>query len=611
MDHRYHAEPLPISHRSASIPDHASANGVARSGGWRFDGFEFDLLRAELRGRDGARIALRPKADALLRVFLAHPGRLLGRDELIAAVWPAAVVTDDSLVQCVGELRTAFGDDGPRFIQTIPRRGYRFEPAVTPVGEIAAEGTAKPAGPAPSIRRPTSAPDPAGGMRAPRPVKWLAVGLVAGAAILGVGAALDLRPASAPIGIDETIASRVTVAIMPLVAASGEPRLRGLADAVADGIAAELASRIGMRGIGRAATAPFDSASAPLDRIGSALKATHVLTGRVASVGTGERLSIDVQITAVASGEVIWSKRFEASGPSDAVVVSDVGQRVAVAMRRAGPSAGSSRGRTPESADVPDAADLTLIGWGDLDRRKSLADVRRARERFEAALRQDPRLVIALNGLSATYLIERNDPLSELTPAQVTEHERLVNLSSSLAPDNDTTLTMWGHTQLLRGRPDLALPAFEKANRRVPSQPSAYVDVATARLLLGRAGEVQALADRAVELGAGDARRVSPAYLIAAEAALFLGEDERAHELARLAVAELPSNARAHATLAAIEALADRNELARSEMAAFLALWPTATLERFDAQRPSNHPVYLAQRVRLYEGLRKAGLPER
>jgi hypothetical protein len=114
-----------------------------------------------------------------------------------------------------------------------------------------------------------------------------------------------------------------------------------------------------------------------------------------------------------------------------------------------------------------------------------------------------------------------------------------------------------------------------------------------------------------VELGVGNARQVSPAYLIAAEAALMRSEDERALGLARSAVAELPSNARAHATLAALYALSGRDELAAVEMAEFRKLWPTATVERYDDLRPSNHPVYLAQRARLYEGLRKAGLPER
>jgi len=616
MDHRHQAEPLPSSYRSSPIPSGESGNPIAFSGGkvraWHFDGFEFDLLRSELRRRDGARIALRPKAEALLRVFLAHPGRLFGKEELMATVWPATVVTDDSLVQCVGELRTALGDHGPRFIQTVSRRGYRFEPAVVSVGEIAHEAATTPAGPEHTIPLPTLAPRPVARARTARTLKLLALGIVGGAVALGAGAALYLRPAGALIGIDETIASRSTVAIMPFVVTSSEPRLRSVADAVADGITAELATRIGMRGIGRAATAPFDGASPLLERIAAALKATHVLTGRVAPVGTGERISIDVQIIRVANGEVIWSRHFEAADPGDLAVVSDVGQRVAVAMRtRSAWASWGSWDRPPEPGYVPDAADQTLMGWADLDRRKSIADVRRARERFEAALQQDPRSVIALNGLSASYLGERNDPLGQLTPAQVAEHERVVNLSSSLAPDNDTTLVMWGYVQLLRGRADLALPAFEKANRRVPSNHSHYIDRARALLLLGRAGEVQALADRSVELGAGEARRVTFAYLIAAEAALFLGEDERAHELARRAIAEWPSNARAHATLAAIEALADRDELARSEMATFLKLWPTATLARYDESRPSTHPVYLAQRARLYEGLRKAGLPER
>ena len=53
------------------------------------------------------------------------------------------------------------------------------------------------------------------------------------------------------------------------------------------------------------------------------------------------------------------------------------------------------------------------------------------------------------------------------------------------------------------------------------------------------------------------------------------------------------------------------SERARAGMAAFLKLWPTMTVARYDESRPSTHPVYLAQRARLYEGLRKAGLPER
>ena len=81
---------------------------------FRFGDFELDLRRGELRRRAGSPIPLRPKAEALLRKLLAEPGRLFSRDELIASIWPSTVVTDDSLVQCVGELRAALEALAPK-----------------------------------------------------------------------------------------------------------------------------------------------------------------------------------------------------------------------------------------------------------------------------------------------------------------------------------------------------------------------------------------------------------------------------------------------------------------------------------------------------------------
>ncbi len=570
---------------------------------WRFDGFEFDLRRGELHGLDGAAIPLRPKAELLLRQFLAHPGCLRSKDELMAAVWPAAVVTDDSLVQCVGELRTALGDHAQRVIRTVSRRGYRFEATVAP----ARDSTPIPITPpvAALQSRDTVVPQ----SRRPRRSWWLVPAALGVIVAIGGAVAPYLTATSASINIDEAMRSRATVAVMTPVAAASDSALRSIADTVADGITTQLATRMGMRGIDHAATAGFDGASPTLQRIASELKATHVATVRAAPGGAEGRFSLDVQLTAVANGETFWARRFEGVDADAEQLATQVGQHVAIAMRRRGPQEASLRAAQP--GHTPDAVDLTSMGWGDLDARQSLADVRRARGRFEAALRDDPRSAIALTGLSTSYLFERSDPLSQLTPQQVAEHERVTELAIKTAPDNDTALVVWGQMQVMQGRPELALLAFEKVIRMVPSQPSAYVQAATARMLLGRADEVQALADRAVELGAGDARRVGPAYLIAAEAALLRGEDDRARDLARRAVAELPSNARAHATLAAIDALTGRDGPARVAMAACLKLWPTATLARYDELRPSTHPVYVAQRERLYEGLLKAGLPPR
>src|SRR5712691_12797107 len=80
----------------------------------RFDRYMLDLRRGTLRsGEDD--IEIRPKTA----------GRLVSKDEIVAAVWPGVFVTDDSVVQCVKELRRALGPDGKRLVRTVPRRGYR------------------------------------------------------------------------------------------------------------------------------------------------------------------------------------------------------------------------------------------------------------------------------------------------------------------------------------------------------------------------------------------------------------------------------------------------------------------------------------------------------
>ena len=75
----------------------------------RFSGFELDRPRAELRGLDGEVIKLRPKTFAMLSLFAANAGRVLSKQELMDAVWPNVHVGDDSLFQCIKEIRTALG----------------------------------------------------------------------------------------------------------------------------------------------------------------------------------------------------------------------------------------------------------------------------------------------------------------------------------------------------------------------------------------------------------------------------------------------------------------------------------------------------------------------
>src|SRR5262249_61403245 len=90
-------------------------NSVATSQSTRlaFDGHVLDLARGTLVC-DGIEIDLRPKTFAVLRYLVENAGRLVAKEELFAAVWPNLAVTDDALVQSIGELRRALGEGGPR-----------------------------------------------------------------------------------------------------------------------------------------------------------------------------------------------------------------------------------------------------------------------------------------------------------------------------------------------------------------------------------------------------------------------------------------------------------------------------------------------------------------
>ena len=112
-----------------------------------FKDFTLDLDRGCLF-RGGDEVKLRPKVFEALTYLVDHHNRLVPKDELIKALWTDSFVTDDSLVQCLVELRRALGDEGQACIKTVPRRGYIFTAEVRDVPP--------PLSPAPAVGAPTN-----------------------------------------------------------------------------------------------------------------------------------------------------------------------------------------------------------------------------------------------------------------------------------------------------------------------------------------------------------------------------------------------------------------------------------------------------------------------
>lgn len=98
-------------------------------------GFVFDLEHQELQDSFGARVTLRPRTHAVLNCLVRKANHVVTKQELMQAAWPDVVVTDDSLVQCIGELRRALKDDERSVLRTEPRRGYRLVAQGAPVME--------------------------------------------------------------------------------------------------------------------------------------------------------------------------------------------------------------------------------------------------------------------------------------------------------------------------------------------------------------------------------------------------------------------------------------------------------------------------------------------
>ena len=83
-----------------------------------------DLAADELRTAEGAHVELRPRSWAVLRLLAEHAGHLFGKDDIITKVWDDVAVTEDSLTQCIVDIRKAIGDDERRVLRTVPRKGY-------------------------------------------------------------------------------------------------------------------------------------------------------------------------------------------------------------------------------------------------------------------------------------------------------------------------------------------------------------------------------------------------------------------------------------------------------------------------------------------------------
>jgi DNA-binding winged helix-turn-helix (wHTH) protein/tetratricopeptide (TPR) repeat protein/TolB-like protein len=251
----------------------------------RFAGFELDLPRAELRGPDGDAIRLRPKALSLLNLLAGNAGRVVTKQEIMDAVWPNVHVGDDSLFQCIRELRTALGDDQRQLIKLVSGQGYLFTAPVSS-DPAAAEIRA----PLPASEPPTEA---SATTKAP---PWLSGSRrLAAIAVAGCCAIALMAFVATMVRSGMFRPAPATIAVMPIVAADGDSEATAIAANVTERLADGLAKIETIR-----VSAPSIAAQGP--------GPVHADFAVQAELRKSERSwDVRARMTRISTGEIVWS----------------------------------------------------------------------------------------------------------------------------------------------------------------------------------------------------------------------------------------------------------------------------------------------------------------
>jgi TolB-like protein/DNA-binding winged helix-turn-helix (wHTH) protein len=282
-----------------------------------FDRFELDLRSGELL-KDGRRLRLQAQPFQLLALLLEHPGEVVTREEICRKLWQSDTFVDfdHSLGTAVNKIREALSDsaDHPRFVETMPRRGYRF------IGRLnnANGSAALESQPAPSEAyagvamasvdngiEVTSLPIlPESGQK-PRRIKI--------AFLLTVCLALLLST----IGLfrrvgDSRLATRAasihSIAVLPLENLSGNPAQDYLAESMTDELITQLARTKGLRVISRTSVMQFKGVHRPLKDIARGLGVDGILEGSV--LNSNGRVRVTVQLVHAASDTHVWAQSY-------------------------------------------------------------------------------------------------------------------------------------------------------------------------------------------------------------------------------------------------------------------------------------------------------------
>jgi TolB-like protein/DNA-binding winged helix-turn-helix (wHTH) protein/Flp pilus assembly protein TadD len=367
---------------------------------FRFGAFELDARAGELR-KQGRRIRLQEQPLQVLQVLIEHPGEVVTREELQKKLWPADTFVDfdHGLNKAINKIREALGDsaDSPRFVETVPRRGYRFLADVK-TGDEAIVRSSESIAPVP--------PDAGAGDRPELPEKVtllehllpsLASRIVVIALLLAASTLVAWKIHSwnpPPPGIR-------SLAVLPLESLSSDASQDYFADGMTDELISDLAQISALRVISRTSVMSYKHARKPLPQIARELNVDAVVEGTV--LRSGDRVRITAQLIEASTDKHLWSESYEGDVRDTLSLQNEVAREIADQIRINLEPREQAALKNVQVVN-PAAYESYLKGryfWN----KRTANGLQTALTYFNQSIAQDPKFSRAYSGLSDTYAL--------------------------------------------------------------------------------------------------------------------------------------------------------------------------------------------------------------
>jgi TolB-like protein/DNA-binding winged helix-turn-helix (wHTH) protein/Tfp pilus assembly protein PilF len=345
---------------------------------FRFGVFELDARSGQLR-KGGTLVRLQEQPFQILTMLVERSGELVSREDLQKRIWAADTFVDFDLGlnKAINKIRDVLGDsaESPRFVETVPRRGYRFLAEVTAV--VAAP---------PTIPEP-DAPKPPAASLSPRIVVPVLIVLVA---VLGAWAWQVFRP--------PVIRS---LAVLPMESLSGDASQEYFADGMTDELIADLGQLSALRVISRTSVMAYKGVHRPLPAIARELNVDAVVEGTV--LRSGDRVRITAQLIRASDDKHLWAQSYEGDLRDTLLLQSQVARAIAdqiqIGLTSQDPAA-IKRIRTVDSQ-----AYVSFLKGRFFWNKRTADGLRAAVAYFEQAIGEDPSYAQAYSGLADTYAL--------------------------------------------------------------------------------------------------------------------------------------------------------------------------------------------------------------